>query len=69
MPTPRRATPASTAALEDAVRAAATAPARLLGRQDLGVLREGSPAHVTVLDEALGVTRTLVGGTEAFASG
>jgi N-acetylglucosamine-6-phosphate deacetylase len=59
----------SGATLEDAVRAASTAPARLLRRPDLGVLREGSPAHLTVLDEALGVTRTLVGGTEAFASG
>jgi N-acetylglucosamine-6-phosphate deacetylase len=57
------------APLEAAVHAASTAPARLLGREDLGVLRVGAPAHLTVLDEALGVTRTLVGGTEAFASG
>jgi N-acetylglucosamine-6-phosphate deacetylase len=59
----------SGAALGDAVHAASTAPARLLGRDDLGALREGAPAHVTVLDEALRVTRTIVGGTEAFASG
>jgi N-acetylglucosamine-6-phosphate deacetylase len=54
------------ATLEHAVHAAATAPARLLGRNDLGVLRPGAPAHLTVLDEELSVTRTLVGGVEAF---
>jgi N-acetylglucosamine-6-phosphate deacetylase len=59
----------SGAALEDAVYAASTAPARLLGRDDLGVLRERAPAHVTVLDDELRVTRTLVAGTEAFATG
>jgi N-acetylglucosamine-6-phosphate deacetylase len=59
----------SGAALEDALHAASTAPARLLGRDDLGVLRERAPAHVTVLDDELRVTRTLVAGTEAFATG
>lgn len=59
----------SGAPLEDAAHAASAAPAQLLGRDDLGALREGAPAHVTVLDEELRVTRTLVGGTEAFASG
>ena len=49
-----------------AVHAASTAPAALLGRADLGVLRPGRPAHVTVLDDDLRVTRTLVGGIEAF---
>ena len=57
---------ASGATLEQAVHAAATAPARLLGRDDLGVLRPGAPAHLTVLDAELAVTRTLVGGREAF---
>jgi N-acetylglucosamine-6-phosphate deacetylase len=55
------------AGLADAVHAAAAAPARLLKRDDLGVLRPGAPAHLTVLDEDLRVLRTLVGGAEAFA--
>jgi N-acetylglucosamine-6-phosphate deacetylase len=55
------------ASLAEAVHAAAVAPAHLLGRGDLGSLRPGAPAHVAVLDEALRVTRTLVGGREAFA--
>ena len=45
--------------------AASTAPARLLGHDDLGVLRVGGPAHLTVLDEKLEVVRTLVGGAVA----
>jgi N-acetylglucosamine-6-phosphate deacetylase len=57
------------ASLADAVHAASTAPARLLGRDDLGTLRPGAPAHLTVLDEDLRVVRTLVGGVEAFAGG
>ena len=47
---------------EDAVAAATVAPARLLRRDDLGVLRIGGPAHVCVLDDRLEVVRTLVGG-------
>lgn len=58
---------ASGASLADAVHAASAAPARLLGRDDLGALRPGAPAHLTVLDEELRVVRTLVGGVEAFA--
>jgi N-acetylglucosamine-6-phosphate deacetylase len=54
--------------LADAVHAASTAPARMLGRPDLGVLRPGAPAHVTVLDDDLEITRTLVGGAEVFAT-
>jgi N-acetylglucosamine-6-phosphate deacetylase len=60
---------ASGATLAEAVDAAAGAPARLLGRPDLGALGRGAPAHVAVVDEELRVTRTLVGGVEAFASG
>ena len=56
----------SGASLEHAVHAASTAPARLLGRDDLGRLRPGAPAHLAVLDEQLSVVRTLVGGAEAF---
>jgi N-acetylglucosamine-6-phosphate deacetylase len=58
---------ASGASLADAAHAASTAPARLLGRADLGALRPGAPANVTVLDEELRVVRTVVGGVEAFA--
>jgi N-acetylglucosamine-6-phosphate deacetylase len=50
-----------------ALAAATTAPARLLGRPDLGTIAPGAPAHVVVLDDDLRVTRTLVGGTERFA--
>jgi N-acetylglucosamine-6-phosphate deacetylase len=57
---------ASGATLAQAVHAAATAPARLLGRDDLGALRPGAPAHLTVLDAELSVTRTLVNGVQAF---
>lgn len=46
----------------EAVRAATTVPARLLGREDLATLRPGTTADVAVLDDALAVTRTLVGG-------
>jgi N-acetylglucosamine-6-phosphate deacetylase len=56
------------ATLAAAAHAASTAPARLLGRDDLGTLRPGSPAHLAVLDDELEVRRTLVGGAEAFAA-
>jgi N-acetylglucosamine-6-phosphate deacetylase len=59
---------ASGASLADAVHAASTAPARLIGRADLGALEPGAPAHVTVLDDELRVVRTIVGGVEAFAA-
>jgi N-acetylglucosamine-6-phosphate deacetylase len=56
------------ASLPEAVHAASTAPARMLRRDDLGALRVGAPAHIAVLDEELAVTRTVVGGVEAFAA-
>jgi N-acetylglucosamine-6-phosphate deacetylase len=56
------------AALPDAVYAASTAPARLLGRPDLGTLRIGASAHLAVLDEDLRVRRTLVAGVEALSA-
>ena len=55
------------ASIEDAIDAATRVPARLVGREDLGSLGTGSPADVVVLDDALTVQRTLVGGTEIFA--
>jgi N-acetylglucosamine-6-phosphate deacetylase len=54
--------------LPDAVHAAATAPARLLGREDLGTLRPGTAANIAVLNDELEVERTVVNGQEAFAA-
>jgi N-acetylglucosamine-6-phosphate deacetylase len=59
---------AAGAPLVDAVYAASGVPARLLGHADLGVLRPGRPAHLTVLDARLRVTRTIVAGVECFAA-
>ena len=55
-------------ALSDAVHAASTAPARLLDRDDLGVLRPGVMANIAVLNDELEVERTVVNGQEAFAA-
>lgn len=52
---------------EAAVGAATAAPARSIGRPDLGVLRPGCQADVAVLDEGGTVLRTLVGGDEVWA--
>jgi N-acetylglucosamine-6-phosphate deacetylase len=59
---------AAGATLPGAVHAAATAPARLLGRDDLGALAVGSPAHLAVLDDRLEVVRTLVAGQQRFSA-
>jgi N-acetylglucosamine-6-phosphate deacetylase len=56
------------APVELALHAAATAPARLAGRTDLGRLAVGAPADVVVLDDDLRVVRTLVGGVEISAA-
>ena len=58
----------SGAPLADAIHAASRIPALLAGRPELGTLEPGAPADVTVLDDHLRVTRTLVGGVERFAS-
>lgn len=58
----------SGAPLPNAVHAAATAPARLLGRDDLGTLRPGVAANIAVLNDELEVERTVVNGQEAFAA-
>lgn len=57
------------ASVEDAVEAASGVPARLVGRNDLGSLAPGSTADVVVLDDALQVRRTLVGGVDVFGGG
>ena len=47
---------------EDAVGAATTVPARILGRVDVGVLEPGGAADVVVLDDRLEIVRVLCGG-------
>jgi N-acetylglucosamine-6-phosphate deacetylase len=53
------------ASVEDAVAAATTRPAAVLGRIDLGRLRPGDRADVVVLDDDLAVRSTLLAGVEA----
>jgi N-acetylglucosamine-6-phosphate deacetylase len=55
-------------ALEDAVTAATSVPARVLRRPDLGRLTPGALADVVVLDDALRPILTLVDGIEAFSA-
>jgi N-acetylglucosamine-6-phosphate deacetylase len=50
------------ATFEQAVAAAASRPAALLGRDDVGRLTPGARADVVVLDDTLTVTTTLLGG-------
>ena len=47
---------------EDAVGAATSVPARILGRSDLGVARARWAADVVVLDDRLEIVRVLCGG-------
>jgi N-acetylglucosamine-6-phosphate deacetylase len=47
---------------EDAVGAATIVPARILGRDDLGVLERGARADVVVLDDRLDVVHVLCAG-------
>jgi N-acetylglucosamine-6-phosphate deacetylase len=49
--------------LVEAVDAVTRAPARVLGRDDVGVLRPGAAADVVVLDDDLAVTGVMVGGS------
>lgn len=50
------------ARLTDAVRAASTVPAALLGRRDIGALVPGRRADIVVLDDAVDIDRVLIGG-------
>lgn len=52
------------ASIEEAVAAVTSAPARVLGRADIGVLAVGGPADVVVLDDELVVSRVLLAGVE-----
>jgi N-acetylglucosamine-6-phosphate deacetylase len=47
---------------EDAVGAATSVPARILGRTELGVLEPGGLADIVVLDDRLEIVRVLCGG-------
>lgn len=49
---------------EDAIGAATTAPARILGRTDVGVLEPGGPADVVVIDDRLDIVNVLCAGEE-----
>jgi N-acetylglucosamine-6-phosphate deacetylase len=55
------------AAVEDALQAATALPGRVLGAERLGRLEPGERADVVVLDDALEVTRVLVGGETRVA--
>ena len=47
---------------EDAVGAATTVPARLIGRTDIGVLEPGAAADIVVLDDRLEIQSVLCSG-------
>jgi len=53
--------------LEDAVCAATSTPARVLGDPELGRLDVGLPADVVVLNDRIEIERVLVGGEVRFA--
>jgi N-acetylglucosamine-6-phosphate deacetylase len=54
------------AALEDAIAAASTTPSRLLGEAGRGLIELGVRADLTLLDPALKIVATIVGGKTAF---
>jgi N-acetylglucosamine-6-phosphate deacetylase len=56
------------ATFEQAVAAATSVPARVLGRNHVGVLRIGGPADVVVLDDRLEVVSVHVGAPEQVAA-
>jgi N-acetylglucosamine-6-phosphate deacetylase len=56
------------ASLVEAVAAATSIPARIVGRPELGVLRPGCEADLVVLDGGLEVRRVLRAGRERVAA-
>jgi N-acetylglucosamine-6-phosphate deacetylase len=50
--------------LPQALEAASTVPARVLGLTDVGQLTPGAPADVVIVDDGLEIERVLVGGQE-----
>lgn len=67
MPQAVRNLVAAGAPLEQALEAASTVPARILGIPYLGRLFPGGPADVTVIDDRLEVVRAIVGGETRVA--
>jgi N-acetylglucosamine-6-phosphate deacetylase len=61
-----RAFAAITGSTSAAVAAVTETPARLLGDRERGRLEVGARADLVLLDEALGVRMTIVGGAVAF---
>jgi N-acetylglucosamine-6-phosphate deacetylase len=53
---------------DEAVAAATSVPARVLGDASIGVLRVGGPADVVVLDDTLEVRTVLVAGRQEVAA-
>ncbi|MGZ4335646.1 MAG: N-acetylglucosamine-6-phosphate deacetylase [Gaiellaceae bacterium] len=53
---------------EDAVAAATTVPAAIIGRPDLGVLEPGGPADLVVLDDRLEIATVLCAGESGTAA-
>jgi N-acetylglucosamine-6-phosphate deacetylase len=49
---------------EEAIGAATAVPARILGRADVGVLEQGGPADVVVIDDRLDIVHVLCAGEE-----
>lgn len=49
---------------EDAIGAATTVPARILGRTDVGVLEPGGAADIVVIDDRLDIVHVLCAGEE-----
>jgi N-acetylglucosamine-6-phosphate deacetylase len=54
--------------LGDALHAASTVPARVIGDSRIGTLEPGTPADVVILDDNLNVERVLVGGEALVAA-
>ena len=54
--------------LEEAVAAATSTPARVLGEPDLGRLDVGLPADLVVLDDSVEIERVLVAGEVRVAA-
>jgi N-acetylglucosamine-6-phosphate deacetylase len=54
--------------LGQALEAASSVPAGVLGLPDLGRLQPGAPADIVVVDDNLQIERVLVGGQERVAA-
>jgi N-acetylglucosamine-6-phosphate deacetylase len=54
--------------LGDALHAASTVPARVVGATEVGTIEPGAPADVVVLDDNLNIERVLVGGEALVAA-